>query len=109
MQEIKIRLVLVIRLGGLVKVRNELAEASSAVIGSFCGIRERISILRIQIGFDVVVHNVILSLKTAIDQYVSEVLFCCVWCVLGSELREVGEFSVFIELFSCFQSQHFVL
>ena len=67
MQEIKVWLVLVIRQGGLVEVRNELATASSAVISSFCRIRERISILRIQIGFDIVVYNVILSLKTAID------------------------------------------
>ena len=67
MQEIKIRFVLIIRLCGLVEVRNELAEASSAVVGRLCRIRERVSILRVQIGFDVVVYSVILSLKTAID------------------------------------------
>ena len=109
MQEIEVWLVLVIRQGGLVEIWNELAEASCAVIGSFCRIRERISILRIQIGFDVVIHSVILSRQATIDQYVSEVLLCCVWCVFGSELREVSVFGVFFELYICFRRQYFVL
>ena len=67
MQEVKVWFVLVICQRRLVEVRNKLAEASSAVISSLCRIRERISVLRIQIGFDIVIYSVILSLEATID------------------------------------------
>jgi len=90
-QEVKVRLVLVIGLSGLIQIWNQESESPSAVVCSGRKVGQRHCILHIHCGtlangtywnrvfhltisLDIIIHSIILRREPAIDQNVGEVI-----------------------------------
>lgn len=98
MQEIQIRLVLIVRRCRLIQVWNEFTPSASAVVIARGRVGERVGILNVEVGFHIVVHSVVLRGETSIDQHVREIFAGSIRSILSSKGGEILEFGVFFEI-----------
>lgn len=98
MKKVQIRLVLVVRLCGLVQVRYKFATSSGAVVIARCRVGKRVGVLDVQVGLHIIVYNVILGCKATVDQDVGEILLRGVRSVFSSKLIEILKLGIFLEV-----------